>query len=776
MNIFTDTSGVLDSVTTPITESSRQRVTFQFQQARGDDGILVIKALYPTTASGSRKLFHVFVAAVVIELNNVTDAKLLLNLASEERVTLVRWVDIYRYDDINPKSSKFNKDRTIPGLGIAAILKEPVELSPVKLSTRRSMSYPFKKVITSKISKIDKLALKKGKERFLYARKRLIELVKSTGSIATPLKSEKILSLFQNICDIGYEDKSFFKDQSILRQYLALDNIPHVPHADFPFQKDLPVDLPLGPSPVNPVHEVGFPRLIDQRLLIAGGDMTTRMTQALKIAASTGQRVIVLDLSRNNGQIPANSWQEVLATCSTSREPGNDCNVNVYNLTAPDHLNIASMTAYKSSRMASYMIHSSQMDEYYRIGDHARSLLSTAYGSAGSNTVTANKLLELLESGVGALRPNSTQEEMVTVLVDSYKDYPEINSPVPVTIGTFLGTISGHSWIRFSYQGLPVRKLVALWAMHEIIANGFAGFSIIINGVENLAPATIKANKYQIINEEIRSLINEMATSNTVIMCSERVANLHDSIFLPVQNAVYLKIADLDWQAIRKKHGFKIESERFETLKKLERQAFLVREDRSSTPFVFNLLPENKILSDIKNRLLKTTEINKGHVSIRDGLTRDVTRDHRGNKSLSSRSDQSIPERYFNRTGVEDPSLLLPYIIPTARAFLEVCQFLDSQKSVEEQQIKLLLAKIVDPSFTPTSDRSVYWDRNDRKKDDSLKEKKRDYSPLPERLEEPVKLLSSKLTKSNFFSTQFIEKRRKRMNWSIKQQGSTSDQ
>ncbi|MFW9991181.1 MAG: hypothetical protein ACFFD4_03900 [Candidatus Odinarchaeota archaeon] len=768
--------------------SYRSGVTFQFHETRGLGDVLVVKALYPPV-DGIRRLFWVFVAAYLVEVKNVSNPKLLLNIASHERVSLVRWVDIYKYSEINPKSSRFNKDRTIPGLGVVAVLTVPVELTGGNARTRRSLTNPFRKIITSKLATDDKRAVRAAKDEFLAYRDHLISLIKATGSLSTALSPESVLNLFRNINCFDYKSKAFFRDHEILKKYLALDSVPHVPFVDFPYQQ-VPVALPVGISPLNSTL-VGFSHLIDRRLLIAGGSSTERMFLALKFAASTGLRVLVLDLQRGTENISAHDWQAVLANCATVYEPGNDCNINAFSLTAPNTVSTASVTAYKADRMSSYLIHSSDMDEYYRIGDHVRSLFSAGYGSAGTNTITCNKLLELIESGLSALRPNSQQEELVTVLVDSFKDYPEINAPVAVPVTSLVRDGSFHSWIRFTYQSLPVRRLVTLWVLHEMLANGLEGYCLIINGLDNLAHTTNKANKYQLINEEIRSLLDGLAGRNVLVTCSDRISSIHDNIFLSLKNAMYLRTAsDNDWEAIRKKHGFTIESSKFETLKKLENQAVLFREDRLSTPFVLWIGADQTAHEMLEHELVRTSRKEDKEIREKTFAQTEAVPSRKLSKygftdkftHGSSRGSARLSERYFNRTGIEDPSLDLPSDMLNARAFLEISEFLADKQSAGASEIELLLTKLIDPSYQPmTRKKNITRDPLSNSQNNTFAIKKTAKrskqrseslnSSLPEELAEGIKRLASLLAKSNFFSVQFIEKRHEKMNWSLKQQG-----
>jgi len=729
------------------------KISHYFHELRGIKNVMLVKSLYPPGKDGSRKFYWTFVAAFLIELKNVSNARLVLNLASQEHVTLVRWVDIYRYEELNPKNPRYHKDQTVPALGIAATITYSVELDGSNVTIKKSLTNPFKRKLVYKPSSEGKKAIKEAKEKFTAEWQQLQLLVKSTGCSSRKLATREIIGLFTDINRFGTREKTFFKNNDLLKQYLSLTNIPNVPLADFPFQKDLPVAIPLGYAPQSPSHPVGFPGLVDKRVLFAGGTNGVRMELALKAAANTLQRIIVLDLTRNTAR--REDWYKLLSENSTILEPGNEFNLNVFNLTAPPQVSTASITAYKSGLMATFLIHASQMDEHYRIRDHVQALLSSTYGSSGTNTITCNKLLEQLESGTSALRPNSPQESQVNVLINSFKDYSEINAPIPTNINDILSK-EGHVWLRHPYQPLSIRMLVVLWFIHELAATGASGNCIIINGLRELVPATRQPNKFQLIVDAILPLLNDLALNNHLFFCSELVASLHASVFLPLQNSVYLKLpSDNEWQAIRSKHAFRLESDKFENLKKLENQAFLVREDRSSVPLVFNIDRSD---------------------SARESLSRLLSA---GNKqgiepSASVTNEQGTKKQVvdlFNQTGTMDPRIELPKDVLEATAFLEACRLLDRKKSVESSEIETLLAKLIDPHYNPPVRKVLDWDDPDLAGNKSNQHSRKRETNTLGALEKPVKELTTVLAKSNLFSIQIIEKRYKRMNWSLKQLG-----
>jgi len=132
------------NISTSIPSPDSPGMSFQIQELRGESDILLIKSLYPPDSSGNRKLYWTFMSAFLIEIKNIADHELVLNLVFQHNVTLVRWVEIFRSDEIMFDKRFPQSDPIIPALGTCALISEKVELSRGFISQRNFFS-PFKK-------------------------------------------------------------------------------------------------------------------------------------------------------------------------------------------------------------------------------------------------------------------------------------------------------------------------------------------------------------------------------------------------------------------------------------------------------------------------------------------------------------------------------------------------------------------------------------------------------------------------------------------------------
>ncbi|MFW9997874.1 MAG: hypothetical protein ACFFD4_37885, partial [Candidatus Odinarchaeota archaeon] len=746
------------SITNLLTKNNREfnEIFFQIHQNRGEHDVITIKALYPPDNEGKRRLYWIFASAFLLELKNISDHQLVLNLALQDGVTLIRWVDIFKSDDLVSKTRHFQKDPSIPALGIAVVLSRSIELN-CRTRLRRDYKNPLRLSIYEKLDKREQLSISETKGKFNEEKKELITAIKSTGCTGRVLVAKDILFLFKRVNKFKHGDLAFFRNKNLLQNWIQIKNVPQKPLVDFPFQRDLPVSIPLGSSTRDPRHQVGFPVLEDKRVLITGGTADSRMILALKAAAAIDKGVIVFDLS-DNLTTNLESWKVVLDRTASTIEPGNDLNINVFDLTPPRKINTASVVGYKAYRMAAFLVHASQTDDYYRLVDHVQALLSSSYGMAGTNTVTCDKLIDVLESGTSPLRSNSAKEELVTVLVNSLKDYPEINAPAAISLVDLIQKASNNIWLRFTYQPLRIKLALVLWLLHELAMNGIENYTIIIEGIEQLLPVSRSPDKNRVIVNDILPLFQQIALNNHVFLCCDVIERLHQNVFYSVNNAVYLKLtSDNAWKTVKSRHGFKIEAFQFETLKKIDNQGFLVREDRSDVPLVLNI---NNSEEELVKLVKKLSMINNRKITKAETGTKPVLLE----KSDITKKEQDTAEFFFNRTGlILEP---LPDDELVAQSYLETCQLLMHKKAVEENELRLLLAGMIDTKY-----RSLL-DTNGTDTDDQAVIHHTPSSIDLGELEKPVNGLVSSLAKSNYFSVQYTEKVGTRKYWSLKNQGS----
>ncbi|MFW9996962.1 MAG: hypothetical protein ACFFD4_33275 [Candidatus Odinarchaeota archaeon] len=704
------------------------RYSFQIQEMRGEPDSLIIKAFLSSNKSEIHKLFWVFASAYFIKLNNVTNHQIVLNLALQPDVTLVRWVNIFKSDEPVTKNHQLqNRGQTIPGIGVCVLVTRHVELSDKQLTVHRSFPIPFRKKLAFDLTGDEQARINNCKRDFDNNKAKILSSIKSTSCNAINLKNKEILSLFKRI-NFKPEDLNFFIGKQVLLNWLSVTNVPSKPVLDFPFHA-MPVSIPLGRSSRDKRYSVGFPELQNRIVLISGGHKDTRLALALKSASHLKNKVIIIDLLSNGSE-----FEPIFGSYFHKISPGNP-NISIFSLTPPPGINTAAINAYKSNCMASILIHSSQIDEYYRARDHVQAVLGSAYNNAGTNTIACTKIIDEIENATSQLRSNSPREDQVLMLVNSFADFIEINSPKPVSIQDLLDTKT-HVWLHFNYQPMRIRIATVLWFLHEAVMNQVENCSFIIKNIEELANNTRNPEKNRLIVHELLPLLGQLAIRNHVFLTCNMIERLHHDAFLSVRNSIHLKISSDDaWRLIKSKYGFKIESEQFEALKKLTDQGFLVREDRQEIPFIMDIdLSENELYS-ISSKL-KASKVKNIFPSSK------IARN--GQFTSRSRELQDSKEFFFNRIGVEDSQIELPDDPVVARSCLEICHLLVINKTASETDIKKLIAGMktdMEQLNLPENRKFV-------------------------EIDETVKILA----KSGYFSTQYIE-RAKHSVWALKAQG-----